>query len=161
MSEKIELMSPLRLVSYRDNNKNNQIFQWVIGEYEEKQLSRWESIVDGSSAVVNSSETIDYIKSMLFTVTRNTTEGNSILTTDDPETHLPTLTNGGLCVRGGDLVPFDNTSAVFDINSLFIYKNGTRLIKGSDVSFVALNQIRIASRLQVGDTILIEQQVGI
>lgn len=157
MGVKNELMSPMRLVSYRDSEHNNQIFQWVIGEYEEKQLARWNSIIDGSSAIVNDTSTIDYIKSMLFTVTVNTTAGNSVLTIADN----PTLSNGGACVRGGDLVAWDVTSQVFGLNSFFIYKNGTRLNKGTEVSFVDLNQIRLTNRLQVGDTILLEQQVGI
>lgn len=157
MGVKDELMSPMRLVSYRDSEHNNQIFQWVIGEYEEKQLARWNSIVDGSTAIVNDASTIDYIKSMLFTVTVNTTAGNSVLTIADN----PALSNGGSCVRGGDLVVWDVTEPVFSLNSFFVYKNGTRLIKGNDVVFVNTNQIQLAARLQVGDTILLEQQVGI
>lgn len=157
MGVKNELMSPMRLVSYRDSEHNNQIFQWVIGEYEETQLVRWNSIIDGSSAIVNDTSTIDYIKSMLFTVTVNTTSGNSVLTIAD----TPTLSNGGACVRGGDLVIWDVTEQIFSLNSFFVYKNGTRLVKGTDVVFVNTNQLQLATRLQVGDTILLEQQVGI
>ena len=152
----VELMSPMRLVSYRDDENGNQIFQWVIGEYENKQLTHWESIVDGSSAITQDVSVVELIHSMLFTVTVNTTAGNSVLTISD----APELTNGGECVRGGDLEMFDVTSDVYNLNTLKIYKNGTLLTKNSDVYFVETNKIRLVNRLQVGDTILIDYQVG-
>lgn len=156
MSNDIEVMSPMRLVSYRDESNNNHIFQWVIGEYEQNQLTHWESVVDGSSAITQDISIIELIKSMLFTVTVNTTTGGSVLTMGDN----PTLTNGGECVRGGDLNSFEVTADIYNLNVLKIYKNGTHLIKGVDVMFVNTNQIRLTNRLQVGDTILVEYQVG-
>lgn len=152
----VELMSPMRLVSYRDDKNGNQIFQWVIGEYESKQLTHWESIVDGSSAITQDVTVSDLIRSLLFIVTKNTISGNSVLTISD----TPTITNGGECTRGGDTDLFDVTSAIYNLNTLKIYKNGTLLVKGVDVSFVTDNQIQLTTRLQVGDTILIDYQEG-
>lgn len=156
MSDKIEIMSPMRLSSYRDDANNNQIFQWVVGEFEKDQLAKWESILDGSSAIVQDLVNIELIKEMYFTVTKNTTAGNSILTMSD----TPTLTNGGTCVRGGDLVSFDVTEDMYNLNALIIYKNGVKLVKGTDVTFVAENQIQLTTRLQVGDVIIVDHLVG-
>ena len=51
MANQVEIMSPLRLSSYRDEKTNNQIFQWVVGEYEASQLAKWEDVLDGSDAI--------------------------------------------------------------------------------------------------------------
>lgn len=166
MSEQVEIMSPLRLSSYRDEKTNNQIFQWVIGEFEEKQLAKWDSILDGSAAITQDLVDVELIKSMHFVVTKNTTMGNSVLTTGasasgGTTTNPPTLTNGGECVYGGDLVPFTLTEDIYNLNALCIYKNGTKLTKGYDVFFEAENQIRLLTRLQVDDIIIIEQLVGV
>lgn len=156
MSEKLEIMSPMRLSSYRDDPNNNQIFQWVIGEFESEQLAKWESVLDGSSAITQDIVNIDLIREMYFTVTVNTTKGGAVLTMGD----VPTLTEGGACVKGGDIMVFDVTESIYNLNSLIIYKNGVKLVKGTDVFFVAENQIRLASRLQVGDVIIVDQIVG-
>lgn len=157
MSDKIEIMSPLRLSSYRDDENNNQIFQWVIGEFESSQLTHWENVLSGSTAIVTDDSEIDLIKTMYFVVTKNTTQGNSVLTMGD----VPELTNGGIAVRGGDLVSYDVTQEIYDLNSLIIYKNGVKLLKGTDVTFVGTNKIQLTSRLQVGDTIVVDQIVGV
>ena len=157
MTEKIELMSPLRLSSYRDDDNNNQIFQWVIGEYESSQISKWESILDGSAAIVQDITNIELIKEMYFTVTQNTTAGDSILTMGD----VPELTNNGKAVKGGDVVSFDVTEDIYKLNSLIIYKNGVKLVKDLDVFFVEQNKIKLTTRLQVGDVIIVDQIVGV
>lgn len=156
MSEKIELMSPLRLSSYRDDANNNQIFQWVIGEFESTQLAKWESILDGSSAVVQDVSKIETINEMYFSIIQNTTAGDSILTTTD----VPELTNGGKAIRGGDVVSFDLTEDLFKLNALIIYKNGVKLVKNTDVFFVETNKIKLTTRLQVGDIIIIDHLLG-
>lgn len=157
MSDKIEIMSPLRLSSYRDDENNNQIFQWVIGEFESSQLTHWENVLSGNTAIVTDDSEIELIKTMYFVVTKNTTQGNSVLTMGD----VPELTNGGVAVRGGDLVSYDVTQEIYDLNSLIIYKNGVKLLKGTDVTFVDTNKIQLTSRLQVGDTIVVDQIVGV
>lgn len=157
MSDKIEIMSPLRLSSYRDDENNNQIFQWVIGEFESSQLTHWENVLSGNTAIVTDDSEIELIKTMYFVVTKNTTQGNSVLTMGD----VPELTNEGVAVRGGDLVSYDVTQEIYDLNSLIIYKNGVKLLKGTDVTFVDTNKIQLTSRLQVGDTIVVDQIVGV
>lgn len=157
MSDKIEIMSPLRLSSYRDDENNNQIFQWVIGEFESSQLTHWENVLSGNTAIVTDDSEIELIKTMYFVVTKNTTQGNSVLTMGD----VPELTNGGVAVRGGDLLSYDVTQEIYDLNSLIIYKNGVKLLKGTDVTFVDTNKIQLTSRLQVGDTIVVDQIVGV
>lgn len=157
MTEKIELMSPLRLSSYRDDANNNQIFQWVVGEYESSQITKWESILDGSSAIVQDITNIELINEMYFTVTQNTTTGDSVLTMGD----VPELTNNGKVVKGGDVVSFDVTADIFKLNSLIIYKNGVKLVKDLDVFFVEENKIRLTNRLQVGDVIIVDHIVGV
>lgn len=157
MSDKIEIMSPLRLSSYRDDENNNQIFQWVIGEFESSQLTHWENVLSGNTAIVTDDSEIELIKTMYFVVTKNTTQGNSVLTMGD----VPELTNGGVAVRGGDLLSYDVTQEIYDLNSLIIYKNGVKLLKGTDVTFVGTNKIQLTSRLQVGDTIVVDQIVGV
>ena len=157
MTEKIELMSPLRLSSYRDDANNNQIFQWVVGEFESSQITKWESILDGSSAIVQDITNIDLINEMYFTVIQNTTTGDSVLTMGD----VPELTNNGKVVKGGDVVSFDVTADIFKLNSLIIYKNGVKLVKDLDVFFVEENKIRLTNRLQVGDVIIVDHIVGV
>lgn len=157
MTEKIELMSPLRLSSYRDDANNNQIFQWVVGEFESSQITKWESILDGSSAIVQDITNIDLINEMYFTVIQNTTKGDSVLTMGD----VPELTNNGKVVKGGDVVSFDVTADIFKLNSLIIYKNGVKLVKDLDVFFVEENKIRLTNRLQVGDVIIVDHIVGV
>lgn len=157
MTEKIELMSPLRLSSYRDDANNNQIFQWVVGEYESSQITKWESILDGSSAIVQDITNIELINEMYFTVIQNTTTGDSVLTMGD----VPELTNNGKVVKGGDVVSFDVTADIFKLNSLIIYKNGVKLVKDLDVFFVEENKIRLTNRLQVGDVIIVDHIVGV
>lgn len=157
MTEKIELMSPLRLSSYRDDANNNQIFQWVVGEFESSQITKWESILDGSSAIVQDITNIELINEMYFTVTQNTTTGDSVLTMGD----VPELTNNGKVVKGGDVVSFDVTADIFKLNSLIIYKNGVKLVKDLDVFFVEENKIRLTNRLQVGDVIIVDHIVGV
>lgn len=156
MTEKIELMSPLRLSSYRDDANNNQIFQWVVGEYESPQIKKWESILDGSSAIVQDVTNIELINEMYFTVTQNTTTGDSVLTMGD----VPELTNNGKAVKGGDVVSFDVTEDIYKLNSLIIYKNGVKLVKDFDVFFVEENKIKLTNRLQVGDVIIVDHIVG-
>lgn len=156
MTEKIELMSPLRLSSYRDDANNNQIFQWVVGEYESSQIKKWESILDGSSAIVQDVTNIELINEMYFTVTQNTTTGDSVLTMGD----VPELTNNGKAVKGGDVVSFDVTEDIYKLNSLIIYKNGVKLVKDFDVFFVEENKIKLTNRLQVGDVIIVDHIVG-
>lgn len=157
MTEKIELMSPLRLSSYRDDANNNQIFQWVVGEFESSQITKWESILDGSSAIVQDITNIELINEMYFTVIHNTTTGDSVLTMGD----VPELTNNGKVVKGGDVVSFDVTADIFKLNSLIIYKNGVKLVKDLDVFFVEENKIRLTNRLQVGDVIIVDHIVGV
>lgn len=157
MTEKIELMSPLRLSSYRDEANNNQIFQWVVGEFEASQLKKWDSILDGSAAIVQDITNIELINEMYFTVTQNTTTGDSILTMGD----VPELTNNGKAVKGGDVVSFDVTADIFKLNSLIIYKNGVKLVKDLDVFFVEENKIKLTNRLQVGDVIIVDHIVGV
>lgn len=157
MTEKIELMSPLRLSSYRDDANNNQIFQWVVGEFESSQITKWESILDGSSAIVQDITNIELINEMYFTVIQNTTTGDSVLTMGD----VPELTNNGKVVKGGDVVSFDVTADIFKLNSLIIYKNGVKLVKDLDVFFVEENKIRLTNRLQVGDVIIVDHIVGV
>ena len=157
MTEKIELMSPLRLSSYRDDANNNQIFQWVVGEFESSQITKWESILDGSSAIVQDITNRELINEMYFTVIQNTTTGDSVLTMGD----VPELTNNGKVVKGGDVVSFDVTADIFKLNSLIIYKNGVKLVKDLDVFFVEENKIRLTNRLQVGDVIIVDHIVGV
>ena len=157
MTEKIELMSPLRLSSYRDDANNNQIFQWVVGEFESSQITKWESILDGSSAIVQDITNIELINEMYFTVIQNTTTGDSVLTMGD----VPELTNNGKVVKGGDVVSFDVTADIFKLNSLIIYKNGVKLVKDLDVFFVEENKIRLTNRLHVGYVIIIDHIVGV
>ena len=157
MTEKIELMSPLRLSSYRDDANNNQIFQWVVGEFESSQITKWESILDGSSAIVQDITNIELINEVYFTVIQNTTTGDSVLTMGD----VPELTNNGKVVKGGDVVSFDVTADIFKLNSLIIYKNGVKLVKDLDVFFVEENKIRLTNRLQVGDVIIVDHIVGV
>lgn len=157
MTEKIELMSPLRLSSYRDEANNNQIFQWVVGEFEASQLKKWDSILDGSAAIVQDITNIELINEMYFIVTQNTTTGDSILTMGD----VPELTNNGKAVKGGDVVSFDVTADIFKLNSLIFYKNGVKLVKDLDVFFVEENKIKLTNRLQVGDVIIVDHIVGV
>ena len=166
MANQVEIMSPLRLSSYRDEKTNNQIFQWVVGEYEASQLAKWEDVLDGSDAITQDIVNIELIKSMYFVVTKNTTTGNSELNTGasptgSTQTNPPTLTNGGDCIYGGDLVPFTLTEDIWNLNSCHIYKNGTMLTKDIEVFFVDENVIRLLNRLQVNDIITIEQIVGV
>lgn len=154
----IELMSPLRLSSYRDEKNNTQIFQWVIGEYEASQLKKWESVVSGSSAIIQEITEPVLVKRMYFTVTKNTSASGATLTLGD----VPTLTDGGECVRGGDLVFFDVTEQMYESNNLNIYINGVKVSdKKQETEFVSENNIKINQRLQVHDTILFEYQQGV
>ena len=157
MTEKIELMSPLRLSSYRDEANNNQIFQWVVGAFEASQLKKWDSILDGSAAIVQDITNIELINEMYFIATQNTTTGDSILTMGD----VPELTNNGKAVKGGDVVSFDVTADIFKLNSLIFYKNGVKLVKDLDVFFVEENKIKLTNRLQVGDVIIVDHIVGV
>lgn len=168
MSEKLEIMSPMRLTTYRDEPNNNEVFQWVLGEYESNQITYWKNILDGSAAIIQDVHDMDPVKRMFFVVTKNTTDGGATLTTfnkDVPETDpsygLPTLTLGGTCTRGGDVETFDITEEIFNLNALSIYKNGSKLQPNTWVYFEGVNKLRFTNRLQVGDIILIERIVGV
>lgn len=153
----LNMMSPLRLSTYRDEKNNTQIFQWVIGEYEASQLIKWENVVNGSSAIVQDVTEPQLVKNMYFVVTKNTTSGNSVLTIGD----VPELTNDGKCVRGGDIVSYDIDEELYKSNNLSIYINGVKVAdKEGDVSFVGNNKVRIAMRLQVDDVISFDYLQG-
>ena len=157
----IELTSPLRLNTYRNEKENTQTFQWVLGEYEKRDLAKWKNIVSGANVVVETVEVVDLVAEMYFSVTGNTSAGNVVLFVDQ----IPTLSidgsPNGTCVYGGDLIPFDVTEELYETNGLIIYKNGVKQMKGTDVSFVSDNHLLFRDRLQVGDIIVIDHVQGV
>ena len=156
----IELTSPLRLNTYRNEKTNTQTFQWVLGEYENRALAKWKNVVSGANVVVETVDVVDVISEMYFSVTSNTSAGNVVLFVDQ----IPTLTinnkKNGTCVYGGDIMPYDITENLFNTNSLIIYKNGVKQMKGTDVSFVSENHLLFRDRLQVGDIIVLDHVNG-
>lgn len=161
MADKISLSSPLRLNTYRDEDKNTQVFQWVVGEYEAESLAKWKSVVSGANVVVEEVKVVDLIREMYFVVTSNPSTGNAVLFADD----TPTITiNGeldGTCTYGGDLEPYDIDRELFNTNSLKIYKNGVLQLKDADVFFVSDNHFRFTDRLQVGDVLVFDHVRGV
>ena len=166
-----EIMSPLRLTTYRDEKNNTQTFQFVLSEYEEEQLSQWESIVSGTSAVVQDVAEIDTKAIMYFSVTKNpTTETPILFISQLPKLYKEVSENGettkvedGACVYGGDLESYDVTSSIYYLSGVSILKNGAVLIKtgqNADVAFLETNYIKILSPLQVGDVIMIERTLA-
>lgn len=152
----VTLVSPIRLQTYRDEKNNTQTYQWVLSEYEEDQLAKWKSVINGADVVVQEVSTVDVVSEMYFYVTKNTTSGNAVLAT----TQQPTLTYGGECTYGGDLESFDITSDIWALNALQIFINGVKQVKGTDVKFYDTNQLIITQRLQVGDYITIDYVEG-
>ena len=160
------IMSPLRLTTYRNEEKNTQTFQFVLSEYENEQVSQWESLVSGASAIVQDVTEIDTMVVMYYVVKENPSDDNltPLLFLDQtPKLYKETPTGrveDGKVVYGGALEPFDVTASMYALSGVSILKNGVVLNKepGSmDVTFVETNYIRILSPLQVGDIIRIER----
>lgn len=152
-----KIVSPLRLQTYRDERNNTQTFQWVLGEYESQQLARWKSVIDGAEVIVQRVDTVDIVAQMYFVVTANASEGNVTLHVSDS----PTMDKSATCVYGGDLVCFDVTQSLWNINALQISLNGVKLKKDEDVFFDGTNTLRFVKRLQKTDWILIEHYQGV
>lgn len=159
-------MSPLRLTTYRNEDKNTQTFQFVLSEYENEQVSQWESLVAGASAIVQDVTEIDTRVVMYYVVKENPSDDNLtplLFLDQEPKLYKETQTGpieDGKVVYGGALESFDVTDSVYALGGLSILKNGVVLNKeggSADVAFVATNYIRILSPLQVGDSIRIER----
>lgn len=166
-----EIMSPLRLTTYRDEKNNTQTFQFVLSEYENEQLSQWESIVSGATAVVQDVSEIETKAIMYFVVTENpTTETPILYISQTPKLYKEENQEGtvvrvedGACVYGGDLTAYDVTEAIYNLSGLSVLKNGVVLIKSgqnADVAFLETNYIKILSPLQMGDVIMIERTLA-
>lgn len=155
------LMSPLRLQTYRNDENNTQTFQWVVSEYAANQLAKWKSVINGSEVVVQEVTVVDLIAEMFFTVTANPSAANAVLVTTNPPSILVNNVESGACTYGGDITTYNVTQELYNTNSLIIYKNGVKQQKGSDVTFVSTNHLQFAARLQVGDIIVIDHVQGV
>ncbi len=162
-----KVVSPLRLQTFRDDRNNTQTFQWVLSEYDADQLARWKSVVAGDEVIVQEVNTVDIVGEMYFYVTKNTTAAGAVLTASQ----TPTLTLGGACTYGGDLVPFSIDADIFNLNAFQVLLNGVRQVKGEDVIFMGQEEesgsgesyalLKFMKRLQVGDTIVLDYYRGV
>lgn len=150
---KIEIASPLRLNTYRNESNNTQVFQWVTGDYDAENAVRWRSVVSGANAIVVDDLETTTVVEMYFTVTANPSEGNAVLLTENPPALYVGGAEDGACTYGGDLDSYEITSPLFNSNALLIFKNGVKQLKGIDVFFESDNHIRFRDRLQKEDVL--------
>lgn len=152
-----------KVLTYMNEEDNNgREIAWVVDEYEQNKIDRWNSVIDLGQDDAEELVEPDLVKEARYEVITPSIGGNVELHLEDGvvfENGQQSTCTTSMYTKT-TYVDIE-TKEKYNYNDLVIFKNGVKQDKTDDVAFVSKNSIMFFLPLDTGDVINVRKQVGL